>query len=135
MGEFVAYQEIIPVAEDKFEAVDPLARVSREQGYVLFEDAIELIPPEVEGLSLDALTLDAPLVVEERSEEKTDDRRFEEADDFIEIESLDKTHDPVRLYLREMVPCRCSTGTAKSASHAELNAARRKPGGFCRDAR
>jgi len=102
MGEFVAYQEIIPVAEDKFEAVDPLARVSREQGYVLFEDAIELIPPEVEGLSLDALTLDAPLVVEERSEEKTDDRRFEEADDFIEIESLDKTHDPVRLYLREM---------------------------------
>jgi RNA polymerase primary sigma factor len=102
MGEFVAYQEIIPVAEDKFEAVDPLARVSREQGYVLFEDAIELIPPEVEGLSLDALTLDAPLVVEDRPEEKTDDRRFEEPDDFIEIESLDKTHDPVRLYLREM---------------------------------
>jgi RNA polymerase primary sigma factor len=102
MGEFVADQELIPVAEDKFEAVDPLARVSREQGYVLFEDAIELIPPEVEGLSLEALTLDAPLVVEERPEEKADDRRFEEADDFIEIESLDKTHDPVRLYLREM---------------------------------
>jgi len=90
------------VAEDKFEAVDPLARVSREQGYVLFEDVIELIPPEVDGLSLDALTLDAPLAVEERSEEKADDRRFEEPDEFIEIESLDKTHDPVRLYLREM---------------------------------
>jgi RNA polymerase primary sigma factor len=100
--QFVADQEIIPVAEDKFEAVDPLARVSRERGYVLFEDAIELIPPEVDGLSLDTLTLDAPLVVEERPEEKADDRRFEEADDFIEIESLDKTHDPVRLYLREM---------------------------------
>ena len=90
------------MAEDKFEAVDPLARVSREQGYVLFEDAIELIPPEVEGLSLDSLTLDAPLVADERLEEKTDDRRFEEADEFIEAESLDKTHDPVRLYLREM---------------------------------
>ena len=90
------------MAEDKFEAVDPLARVSREQGYVLFEDAIELIPPEVEGLSLDSLTLDAPLVADERLEEKTDDRRFEEADEFIEVESLDKTHDPVRLYLREM---------------------------------
>ena len=66
------------MAEDKFEAVDPLARVSREQGYVLFEDAIELIPPEVEELPLEA-----PLV-----EEKADDRRFEETDDFIEIETL-----------------------------------------------
>ncbi len=90
------------MAEDKFEAVDPLARVSREQGYVLFEDGIELIPPEVEGLALDVLALDAPIVVDDRPEEKSDDRRFEEADDFIEIESLDKTHDPVRLYLREM---------------------------------
>jgi RNA polymerase primary sigma factor len=90
------------VAEDKFEAVDPLARVSREQGYVLFEDSIELIPAEVDGLALDVLVLDAPLVVEDRPEEKQGDRRFEEADDFVEIESLDKTHDPVRLYLREM---------------------------------
>ena len=90
------------MAEDKFEAVDPLARVSREQGYVLFEDGIELIPPEVEGLALDVLALDAPIVVDDRPEEKSDDRRFEEADDFVEIESLDKTHDPVRLYLREM---------------------------------
>jgi RNA polymerase primary sigma factor len=89
------------VAEDKFEAVDPLARVSREQGYVLFEDAIELIPPEVDGLSLDPLTLDAPAAVEERAEEKSDGR-FEEAEDLVEIENLDKTHDPVRLYLREM---------------------------------
>ncbi|HEX4136535.1 MAG TPA: RNA polymerase sigma factor RpoD [Bryobacteraceae bacterium] len=89
------------MAEDKFEAVDPLARVSREQGYVLFEDAIELIPPEVDGLSLDPLTLDAPAAVEERAEEKSDGR-FEEAEDLVEIENLDKTHDPVRLYLREM---------------------------------
>jgi RNA polymerase primary sigma factor len=90
------------VAEDKFEAVDPLARVSREQGYVLFEDSIELIPAEVDGLALDVLVLDAPLVVEDRPEDKQGDRRFEETDDFVEIESLDKTHDPVRLYLREM---------------------------------
>ena len=83
------------MAEDKFEAVDPLARVSREQGYVLFEEAIE-IPPE-EGLSLDALPLEAPLV-----EEKAEEHRFEDTDEFIEIETLDKTHDPVRLYLREM---------------------------------
>ena len=40
--------------------------------------------------------VDVPTLVEDR-------RLEEEADeDFIEIESLDKTHDPVRLYLREM---------------------------------
>jgi RNA polymerase primary sigma factor len=96
MSPIVAEQGLTPVAEDKFEAVDPLARVSREQGYVLFEDPIELIPAE-DGLSLDALPLEAPLV-----EEKAEERRFEETDDFVEIETLDKTHDPVRLYLREM---------------------------------
>ena len=82
------------MVEDNFEAVDPLARVSRAQGLTLFD--LETIPQEVEELPLDA-----PLVIEER-EEKSDDRRFEDADELIEIEPLDKTHDPVRLYLREM---------------------------------
>src|ERR1019366_4030600 len=40
-------------------------------------------------------------VIEER-EEKSDDRRFEDADELIESEPLDKTHDPIRFYLREM---------------------------------
>jgi RNA polymerase primary sigma factor len=94
MSQFVSALDSgnLSVAEDKFDAVDPLARVSKENGFVLFEDVSELIPPEVEELPLDS-----PLI-----DEKSDDRRFEEADDPIEIESLDKTHDPVRLYLREM---------------------------------
>jgi hypothetical protein len=37
------------VAEDNFEAVDPLARVSRAQGIALFDSATELIPQEVDG--------------------------------------------------------------------------------------
>jgi RNA polymerase primary sigma factor len=94
MSPFVAQRGQIQVAEDNFEAVDSLARVSREQGLVLFEEAIELIPPDVEGLTLDGLVPDVPLT--------TDDRRFDEGEEPIEIESLDKTHDPVRLYLREM---------------------------------
>ena len=82
------------MAEDNFEAVDPLARVNRAQGLTLFDS--ETIPQEVEELPLDG-----PLVIEDR-EEKSEDRRFEDSDELIEIESLDKTHDPVRLYLREM---------------------------------
>ncbi len=84
------------MAEDKFEAVDPFARVSREQGYVLFdEDTVELIPAEVDGLPLDPMAIEAQPAAEERAEEKPDE-------DFIELDGLDKTHDPVRLYLREM---------------------------------
>ena len=41
---------VIPVAEDKFEAVDPFALVSKENGFVLFEDVIELIPQEADGI-------------------------------------------------------------------------------------
>jgi RNA polymerase primary sigma factor len=80
------------VAEDKFESVDPLARVSQEAGFVLLEETIELIPAEV-----DELPLDTPLI-----DEKSDDIAFEETEDFVEPGSFDKTHDPVRLYLREM---------------------------------
>jgi len=82
------------VAEDNFEAVDPLARVSRAQGLTLFDS--ETIPQEAEELPLDT-----PLITEDR-DEKSDDRRFEDSDELIDIENLDKTHDPVRLYLREM---------------------------------
>jgi RNA polymerase primary sigma factor len=80
------------VAEDKFEAVDPFALVSKESGFALFEEVIELIPHEVDALAADIIP----------AEDRSDDRRFEEPEDPIEIESLDKTHDPVRLYLREM---------------------------------
>ena len=75
------------MAEDKFEAVDPFALVTKERGFVLFEDVSELIHRDV-----DALPLESPLP----------DDGAGDAADFIETESLDKTHDPVRLYLREM---------------------------------
>jgi len=79
--------------EDNFEAVDPLARVSKESGLALF-DSPDLIPVDLEELALD--TPDGSL------DEKIDDRRGDEPDEFFDVESLDKTHDPVRLYLREM---------------------------------
>ncbi len=80
------------MTEDKFEVVDPLALVSKESGFALFDDIIEIVPPDVENVVLDGLAID----------DKPDDRRFEESDDLPEGEIFDKTHDPVRLYLREM---------------------------------
>ncbi len=96
MSRFRSGLGVIPVAEDKFEAVDPFALVSKENSFVLFEDVIELIPQEADGIP-EASPAD------DRLDDRGDDRRFEEeSGELIEIESLDKTHDPVRLYLREM---------------------------------
>ncbi len=96
MSRFRSGLGVIPVAEDRFEAVDPFALVSKENGFVLFEDVIELIPQEADGLP-------EASHAEDCVDYRADDRRFEdESGEVIEIESLDKTHDPVRLYLREM---------------------------------
>jgi len=76
------------MAEDKFEAVDPLALVGKEGGFALFDTEVIELPVEdaQEGdePALDAVSLDA------------------EGEEFFEADSFDKTHDPVRLYLREM---------------------------------
>ncbi|MDP9054285.1 MAG: RNA polymerase sigma factor RpoD [Acidobacteriota bacterium] len=85
------------MAEDNFEAVDPFARVSRAQALALLvESAAELIPQDLEELPLDT-----PLTIEDRAEDKHEGR-FDDSEEPIELETLDKTHDPVRLYLREM---------------------------------
>ena len=51
MSRFRSGLGVIPVAEDKFEAVDPFALVSKENSFVLFEDVIELIPHETDGIA------------------------------------------------------------------------------------
>ena len=81
--------------EDQFEVVDPLASVSKEHGFVLFDDNIDILVTE-----LDEIPLDGSL--DEKTERRLDDDpRFEE-EEFFEAEPFDRTHDPVRLYLREM---------------------------------
>jgi RNA polymerase primary sigma factor len=84
------------VGEDRFESVDPLARVSKQDGLALLLEVPEL------GPETDDLPLDAPLNESSLTETKADDRHFDEADELFEADAFDKTHDPVRLYLREM---------------------------------
>ena len=80
------------MAEDNFETVDPLAQMSKEGALALFDDEPDIVVQEIDEVSVE-VTLD---------EEKTDDRRFDDTEDVFETDPLDKTHDPVRLYLREM---------------------------------
>ena len=80
------------MADEKFETVDALALVGNENDFGLFEEVIDLLSAEPSELSIDD-----PAVAE-----KADDRRFDETEDFLEVDLFDRTHDPVRLYLREM---------------------------------
>jgi RNA polymerase primary sigma factor len=82
------------VAEDNFEAVDPLAQVSKEGALALFDDEPDLLPQDSEEVSADGHLLISGF--------DGIDIKGEEADDVFETDPLDKTHDPVRLYLREM---------------------------------
>ena len=75
------------MAEDSFETVDPLARVNKEKDFGLLEEVIELVPPDGDVLALDPVLLD---------------EKDEEPEELTDIAAFERTHDPVRQYLREM---------------------------------
>ncbi len=84
------------VAEDKFEAVDALALVSREAGLGLYDDGHDILPQDADEVTESALAVDGAL------DDKGADRQNDDGEDVLDVDPLDKTHDPVRLYLREM---------------------------------
>ena len=87
MIRFQAGEGAISVVEDKLDAIDPFALMTRESGIALFEEVSELVPPELEDVPLD---------------EPVPEDKAAESDELIELGKLDKTWDPVRIYLREM---------------------------------
>ncbi len=100
--------------EDQFEAVDPLARVSKESGFVLFDDSMDLIATDLEEIPSDT----AP---DDKQDSRFQDSRFEDGDELFEAEGSDRTHDPVRMYLREMgsVPLLKREGEVEIAQRIE----------------
>ncbi len=87
MIRFETGEGAISVVEDKLDAVDPFALMTRQSGIGFFEEVSELVPPEVDEIPIDETVL----------EDKAAD-----SDDLVELGKLDKTWDPVRIYLREM---------------------------------
>jgi RNA polymerase primary sigma factor len=88
------------VPEDQFDVLDPLALVSKEHPFVLYDDNIDLIAPDLEEIALDEKAggnADGAAVNSTLDE----DRRFEE-EELFDADPIDRNHDPVRLYLREM---------------------------------
>ena len=99
--------------EEKYDDVRQLIEIGKEKGYLLYDEVNELLPPEITksdelGELFTAFgNAGIELVDSEQTyrEHRRLDRRSEGSDD-IELDptpsALDKTTDPVRMYLRQM---------------------------------
>ncbi|MBI1898809.1 MAG: RNA polymerase sigma factor RpoD [Acidobacteria bacterium] len=100
----------------------------KEKGYVLYDEVNELLPDELAaGPELEDLLADLDSEgVEILEEPKLDfDKKLDESEDFADLEFsqdlIDKTNDPVRMYLREMgtVPLLTREGEIELAKRIE----------------
>ena len=118
--------------EENFDEVRQLIEIGKEKGYLLYDEVNELLPPDfTTSEALDELftafgNASIEVVDSEQKylEHKLLNRRREGSDD-IELDltpsAIDKTNDPVRMYLREMgtVPLLTREGEVEIAKRIE----------------
>jgi hypothetical protein len=118
--------------EEKYDEVRQLIAIGKEKGYLLYEEVNEMLPADITSSDeLDDLfstfgNAGIEVVDSEKTyrEEKLLDRTGEGAEE-IELDltpgALDKTNDPVRMYLREMgtVPLLTREGEVEIAKRIE----------------
>ncbi len=124
--------------EDKFDQVSKLISLGKEKGYLLYNEVNDLLPSDVHSAEdLDDLlsmfdnagieVLESPKSksAEGLALEKGEEAKGEEAGEDVELDlspgALDKTNDPVRMYLREMgtVPLLTREGEVEIAKRIE----------------
>ncbi|MDR1728544.1 MAG: RNA polymerase sigma factor RpoD [Acidobacteriota bacterium] len=123
--------------EDKYDEVKELILMGKERGYLLYDEVNDILPEGVcssdELDSIFSLFGSAGIEVIDAEQkfqgEDGDDKRDEKKDDYPQEEgefdfgvlNLDKTNDPVRLYLREMgaVPLLNREGEVEIAKRIE----------------
>ena len=124
--------------DDKFDQVNKLITLGKEKGYLLYDEVNDLLPSDVHSPEdLDDLlsvfdsegieVLEAPRVksAEKLTLEKGEEVKPEEEPEDVELDltpgALDKTNDPVRMYLREMgtVPLLTREGEVEIAKRIE----------------
>ena len=118
--------------EEKYDEVRQLIEIGKEKGFLLYDEVNEILPPNITSSDqLDELftafgNAGIEVVDSEQKyrERKLSDRRGEGSDD-IELDltpsAIDKTNDPVRMYLREMgtVPLLTREGEVEIAKRIE----------------
>src|ERR671916_2029317 len=119
--------------EEKYDEVRQLINIGKEKGYLLYDEVNEMLPSEITSSDeLDDLfntfgSAGIEVIDSDQKylrDEKTIDRTAEGAEE-IELDltpgALDKTNDPVRMYLREMgtVPLLTREGEVEIAKRIE----------------
>jgi RNA polymerase primary sigma factor len=122
--------------EDKYDEVQKLIDIGKEKGYLLYDEVSDLIPPEISASAEDLDDLfsafgTAGIEVIDTEEGGLDkipgEKKFEgeAAEGDVELDltpgALEKTNDPVRMYLREMgtVPLLTRDGEVEIAKRIE----------------
>ena len=117
--------------EEKYDEVRQLIQIGKEKGYLLYDEVNELLPPDITTSDeLDELFTtfgNAGIEVVDSEQKYRDDklldRRSEGSDMELDLtpSAIDKTNDPVRMYLREMgtVPLLTREGEVAIAKRIE----------------
>ncbi|TAM84251.1 MAG: RNA polymerase sigma factor RpoD [Acidobacteria bacterium] len=119
--------------DDKYDQVGKLITLGKEKGYLLYDEVNDLLPSDVHTAEdLDDLlsmfdhagieVLDSPKAKpEDVLTEKVDEESAEDVELDLTPGALDKTNDPVRMYLREMgtVPLLTREGEVEIAKRIE----------------
>lgn len=117
--------------EEKYDEVRQLIQIGKEKGYLLYEEVNELLPPDITSSDeLDELftTLgNAGIEVVDSEQKYREDKLLDRRSEGSEVEldltpsAIDKTNDPVRMYLREMgtVPLLTREGEVEIAKRIE----------------
>jgi len=116
--------------EEKYDEIRQLIQVGKEKGYLLYDEINELLPSDItSGEELDDLfstfgSAGIEVVDSEKTyrDEKMQGEAGEEGDLDLTPGALDKTNDPVRMYLREMgtVPLLTREGEVAIAKRIEV---------------
>ena len=98
--------------EEKYDEVRQLIQIGKEKGYLLYEEVNELLPHDITSSDeLDELFTafgNAGIEVVDSEQKYREDKLLDRRSEGSEIEldltpsAIDKTNDPVRMYLREM---------------------------------
>ncbi|MFQ5930050.1 MAG: sigma-70 factor domain-containing protein, partial [Acidobacteriota bacterium] len=120
--------------EDKYDGLTELINLGKEKGYLLFDEMKEMLRNDIDSLEdldnivnlfgdagIEVINFEQQLdaIKQKIRPKRREDDRDEEPE--LTVQSLEKTSDPVRMYLREMgtVPLLTRQGEIKIAKRIE----------------
>jgi RNA polymerase primary sigma factor len=113
--------------EEKYDEVRQLITMGKEKGYLLYEEVNDMLPSEISSSDEldDIFSMFGSMGIEVVDSEQKYREKSEGGEEGAELDltpgALDKTNDPVRMYLREMgtVPLLTREGEVEIAKRIE----------------